>query len=494
MKRDLTLIVLGATMLLAAWALAFNPQEYHLNGQDGALNDQVNYIRTSMHFAETGRLDGGVIYPGLLPDHPKYLYMPGHYIVTGIFLKLFGVGPLQAKLPNLFAYVLCCCLVYLLGRRLFDRKTGLLAATIWALFPANPTYAYTSMAEITTVAASLVFLNAVAWMPARLRPYALPLLLGVPFLFRENTAVLVIFAIALFDFDRVVPWARRIGLSVLASVVMLLGLLRWQVDSGKFSIPMSPLPFNYGDALRGPIDTTLSQWMAKWATNGRQLSDMLLPFPHTLQGISVTLILAMVLVAVIHGATSRRQTLFPLCAGANFVVTACLIFLFYEIYGGRLLRPSLFAIPPLSIAVGHWINTLSLPRRAAILASGAGLIASAVLTYLASLSVTCCDAEDRAHLALFEKLDHDDTRLIAAPVRLLPPYCVAHYPVDCALLPANVETFSVLAATHTVGTVILPMTWPWVPEHVLGVMGGATNSTTEHRGAQYRLVRAKPTM
>lgn len=493
MKRDLISIVLGATLLLAAWSLAFIPKEYHLNGQDGALNDQVNYIRTSMHFAETGSLDGGIIYPGLLPDHPKYLYMPGHYVVTGVFFKLFGVGPLQAKLPNLFGYILSCCLVYLLGRRLFDRRTGLLAAIVWALFPANLTYAFTSMAEITTVAASLVFLNAVAWMPTRLRPLALPLLLSLPFLFRENTAVLVIFALALFGFDRVVPWARRIGLSVLASVVILYVLLRWQLDSGKFSIPLSPSTFNYGDALRGPIDTSLAQWMIKWASNGKQLVDMLLPFPHTLQGISVMLVLAMAFVAVIHGVTSCRQTLFPLCASANFLITACLIFFFYEIYGGRLLRPSLFAIPPLSIAVSHWVNTLRLPRHAAILASGAGVIASAVLIYMASLSVTCCDAEDRANLSFVEELGHDDTRLIVAPVRLLPPYCVAHYPVSCALLPANLETFFVLADTHSIGTLILPSTMSADAERILHGIGGLKNSTTELLGLQYVLVRAKST-
>jgi hypothetical protein len=50
-------------------------------------------------------------------------------------VRIFGYGPLALRIPSILAGTACISLVYLLGRELFDRRTGIAAAVLLAAAP-----------------------------------------------------------------------------------------------------------------------------------------------------------------------------------------------------------------------------------------------------------------------------------------------------------------------------------------------------------------------
>jgi 4-amino-4-deoxy-L-arabinose transferase-like glycosyltransferase len=62
-------------------------------------------------------------------------YPPCYHFATALAMKFFGMTLDAARLPNLFFLLLLTLGVYFLGKRLFDSKTGLLAAILVSLFP-----------------------------------------------------------------------------------------------------------------------------------------------------------------------------------------------------------------------------------------------------------------------------------------------------------------------------------------------------------------------
>jgi 4-amino-4-deoxy-L-arabinose transferase-like glycosyltransferase len=58
---------------------------------------------------------------------------PLHYYLLHILFKLFGFGPLQARLLSVVWGTLAIVMVYLLGKHLFDRRTALLSALLLAV-------------------------------------------------------------------------------------------------------------------------------------------------------------------------------------------------------------------------------------------------------------------------------------------------------------------------------------------------------------------------
>src|SRR5215813_5505151 len=55
---------------------------------------------------------------------------PLYYVIESGFLKVFGWGLLQGRLFNLLTVVLTLIMVYLIGRRLFDWRAGLIAVVM----------------------------------------------------------------------------------------------------------------------------------------------------------------------------------------------------------------------------------------------------------------------------------------------------------------------------------------------------------------------------
>ena len=60
---------------------------------------------------------------------------PLHHMVLWLTVRAFGDGELAVRLPSLIAGTLVIPALYLLGRELYDRRTGLVAATFGAVSP-----------------------------------------------------------------------------------------------------------------------------------------------------------------------------------------------------------------------------------------------------------------------------------------------------------------------------------------------------------------------
>ena len=85
-----------------------------------------------------------------------------HAFVTAGFFKLFGPSMLVFRLSNWFWWALFIVFLYLLGRDIFDRRTGLLAALFMALPPAAQ--AYFSIMGWTGYVATVPLGTALFWL------------------------------------------------------------------------------------------------------------------------------------------------------------------------------------------------------------------------------------------------------------------------------------------------------------------------------------------
>ena len=62
-----------------------------------------------------------------------YVHPPLHYLLLYLWMKAFGFGVFQARLLSVVFGSLAVIMIYLLARRLFDRRTGILAALVLAV-------------------------------------------------------------------------------------------------------------------------------------------------------------------------------------------------------------------------------------------------------------------------------------------------------------------------------------------------------------------------
>jgi 4-amino-4-deoxy-L-arabinose transferase-like glycosyltransferase len=122
-------------------------------------------------------------------------WSPGYPIVLGAAYGLFGTSLWVAKLLNVVVSTLTVWLTAVLGTRLFDRTTGLVAAAILALLPGHVLYVPNLLSETLFVglfAAVLVgFLVLEARRPERVLPRWLGFgaLVGLSILVRGATAL-----------------------------------------------------------------------------------------------------------------------------------------------------------------------------------------------------------------------------------------------------------------------------------------------------------------
>jgi 4-amino-4-deoxy-L-arabinose transferase-like glycosyltransferase len=234
----LVLLVAAAPIsLVLLHARAVGLDSLHLLGLHETLNDQVVYVDAARRWLRTGRLDAGVIYPStLLQDYGRsFLYMPGHVAMLAGSLGLLGDGVVASMLPSWIAHAISIFCVFAIGRKLVDARAGGFAAFVYAMMPVHLVYAFTAMAESTTLAAGLASLAIFVHWPARTRPWAAPLLLIVPFLFRETAAFWIAPMVVLLvtEADRA-PRARwtRAAIALVGSVLVL-GLVQripWIAD------------------------------------------------------------------------------------------------------------------------------------------------------------------------------------------------------------------------------------------------------------------------
>ena len=217
-----------AAILILALALRLAWIAYaHPNPNDGRFDDTLFYDHAAQSLAAGKGYTGffGAQTAGWPPGYPLLL--------AGIY-KVAGHDFLAPRLLNVFAGVATCLLVYLLGARVFDRRTGLVAAFLLAVFPSHIYRTTLLMTEVLTAAVvALLALLLLRWVmresgPSRLQAVALGVLFGAFALMRGEALAFV--PVALIMWKLAVPsWRRFAGGAALMLSAMALAIAPWTV-------------------------------------------------------------------------------------------------------------------------------------------------------------------------------------------------------------------------------------------------------------------------
>lgn len=126
-QRTLYLLIFAIGLVIAYQAYAIGRIPSYPTDDDGA------YAAAGYQIWQTGK--PGVSGYKEVAGMGRNIFVLGHLgaAVQGVFMKLFGVGLVAALLPSLFIGIACLVFVFLLGRELWNAKTGLLAALLLGL-------------------------------------------------------------------------------------------------------------------------------------------------------------------------------------------------------------------------------------------------------------------------------------------------------------------------------------------------------------------------
>jgi len=161
---------------------------------------------------------------------PTAFWNVGYPLILAALYKVVGPSVLAAKLLNAVLGASTCLLAYVVGTRVFNRRVGLVGASLLALFPGQIFYSTLVMTETISAFLLMLFLalvliltlESVSWRSIVLIGF----LLGAASLVRGEMVLLflpliIVWAVA----HRSVGKALRYGLVALAAVVV--ALLPW---------------------------------------------------------------------------------------------------------------------------------------------------------------------------------------------------------------------------------------------------------------------------
>lgn len=185
------LVISCLSAVACLYIVQIDPGRVHLLGLDHTLNDQAVYIDAARHIRDDGMLYAGAYYPStLLQDYGRnYFYMPGHAAVLFASISLLGDSPFAALAPGLISYILCIACLFLLCRRMIGSSAGFAATAGFLAFPPFLVYAASAMAEMTFLASGAVVYTVFTYLPPGRRHLLVPVLIVVPFMFRESGVV-----------------------------------------------------------------------------------------------------------------------------------------------------------------------------------------------------------------------------------------------------------------------------------------------------------------
>lgn len=506
-----------AVLVLFSVYRVFDPTDYHINGLDGILNDQAGYIPAGHWLAEFGVFKEITLSP-VYADNPDFRwYMPGMYFALALSYKLFGFGVWQSLVPSIIGYVVSVVGTFLLGYRYYGLNKGLLAAFLLAIYPLNTVWAFTAMAESSFSAVTIFALVAIAYCPAVIRPFLMPLLLALPFLFRETAAALLLPAAWLVARDASHRYPIKAVLAAVATIPIFYVIYStWFIDDGSVEgtmVWMATSSFNYSDATQTPVAFSaidvLSSLFSNLERNWNSLVyGIIAPRPLGPQSIGVITSLALVLSSLIYGLYRGRRDLLPLSAGLAGISVLAALFLLYDVAGYKLIRHTLFVIPLLLVSVVDGLypsRFIAFIGRKHYSAHGFGAAVSAatilclgswLVTKTLGADVVAPDAETRLHTEILESLEHDDRTLLVAPFAISLDYVVRHHPVRWSFVPANDFTLYKLASRYDIGTLVIAADKlnRTITEETIGDIGLNYERDFEARGSLFSVfVKRLPT-
>jgi len=153
-------------------------------------SDDIDYVALGTSLAHGGGYD--------LEGHPTAYRPPGYPLILAASFRAFGESLIPVGTIQAIADLLSCFLVYLIGKRLFTERTGLIAAGIFALFPIQMLYVPIMMTETVFTTLLLLYIlictgDAASWE----RSLAAGVVLGAATLVRPTVLLLpaVVFAV-----------------------------------------------------------------------------------------------------------------------------------------------------------------------------------------------------------------------------------------------------------------------------------------------------------
>jgi hypothetical protein len=496
MKTKQTLLdILGIVTLavILLWACHSVSRSRYLRGIVD--NDAVGYATAAKSLAESGKIVGHIVYPSVLMQKAgkPVLYMPGYYYVLAAWYRLVGFGAAQSILCSNVLYALSAVCTYLIGLRFYTRRTALLAAVFFLVFPANLYFASTAMSEMAVVTSTAAALCAFVYLPRRWMPWAGPVLLLVPFLFRETGAFLALpMAIIILlppgatnrdtaanpDSASLPPPRTRalhallfLGLSiVLLSVVYVSPLAAGRPSLLKLDLFVKQ-PDDadriYRDALiADQIRPSPKQTIGTLAGRfGENTAMMVYRFDRQSNQFTVLVLLHLVLVVpvgLIWGVIKRDAP--AIAAGSLLLVTLAFVCMFYTVVQDRPVRVAMFAFPLGALMEARlWTAVFARVQPRVPIAyrwwpqvlAGTALSAlAAAVTFKGFDQMLSFDLADERGNAFVESLDHDGRTMLVAPHRLGIPYVSRHPTASYAFVPANRRTLDELCQRYPVTMLI----------------------------------------
>jgi 4-amino-4-deoxy-L-arabinose transferase-like glycosyltransferase len=203
-----------------AWALVV---ESHT--RNGASLDPGNYDALARFLIAFGEY---VRWPGV----PTAYFAPGYPFILAVVYSLFGDAILVAKLLNVVAATATCALVYDIGRNLYGRRVGLLAAAGLAIWPGDIYAVSTTYSEpvfLFAFTATLAFYVRLTRHERRRSNgwwFALGVALGLTTLIRG--ASLLFLAVFTADWLLRLGWTRQVWIrSALVAAGLILAIAPW---------------------------------------------------------------------------------------------------------------------------------------------------------------------------------------------------------------------------------------------------------------------------
>ena len=481
--RDVLIDILGIIVVSIVILIAGNSAVGRRQIRGIVDNDAVGYATTARHLAKTGNIVSHLIYPSTLsqPVTTPRLYMPGFYWNLALAYKLFGYGTMQSLLVSQVAYAVGAICTYLIGLRIFNRKTALTATGIFLIYPANLYFSQTVMAETSVVAAAAVAFCSFVYLPRQWRPWLGPFLVLLPFLYRETGAFLALpMAVVMFMSPRVLgeTYLRHllpVALFLSLSVVLSAAVYASPISHGRPSLitldiflPDSEAERIYRDSVAwDTIKPTANEWRQ---TLGKRFIDnvkaMLHRYDRRKREATIPMLLpllAAIPVGLLWGVWKRDAL--ALGAAAVLLFTIFFVCAFYSVYYDRPLRVAMFILPLVALLGGRlWVGIFDLPLQR--LPSGdrvwpqiIGVVCIAAwmmpISFKAFRDMMSRDTEDERGAARIDTLNHDDTTVLVGPPQLGIPYLSQHPDVTYSFVPANRKTLERLSAKYSVTTLIL---------------------------------------
>lgn len=199
-KRFLRDVFLAALLLRLVWVVA--SYYYYLNNVgvpfEFGYADSMGYHETALWLSSTTISEG--LYAFFGPDSVS-VSDSGYALYLGLLYRIFGPNIILPRILKAFISAFTCILVYRLASRMFDEKTGRMAAIMCALMPNLIIYCGYHLKETEMLFLEVAFLERTDYLirSKRITPGKLilpTLLAGSLFLFRTVLGATAVFSFA----------------------------------------------------------------------------------------------------------------------------------------------------------------------------------------------------------------------------------------------------------------------------------------------------------